>query len=70
VNGVDLAITNLAFGDGSTMSDLLAKAIATGRQDVVSHLTDDWKKAGLISGAEDGTINSAVASSGNNGKKK
>ena len=70
VDGVDLDIMNVSFGDGSTMSDLLAEAIASGGQNGISHLTDGWKKAGLISGAEKGAINAAVASSGNNGKKK
>ena len=43
---------------------------AEAAQTVSATLGKDSLRAGLISGAEDGTINSAVASSGNNGKKK
>jgi len=61
-------VENHLFNDGCTMSDLIAECSNDtsnhgGFASCVSHLTNDWKKYGLISGKEKGDIQSCAAKS-------
>lgn len=66
IGGINTGVANHLFANGCTMSDLLAelKANATNHGSyvsAVSHLTNQWKSDGLISGADKGKIQSAAA---------
>jgi len=68
----DSGVLNQLFDDGCTMSDLIAECSIGAKNhgkyvSCVSHLTNDWKEAGLISGSEKGAIQSCAAKS-NKGK--
>ncbi len=61
LNGRDTAVPNRGLGAGCTMTDTIvaAKAAATNHGDFVSavaHLTNAWKAAGLITGAQKAAI--------------
>lgn len=66
IGGIDTGVPNHLFGTGCTMSDLLAD-LAEGAANhgayvsAVSHLTNQWKSEGLITGAQKGKIQSAAA---------
>jgi len=67
VNGNDTGLTNQSLGDGSTMNDRIG-ACGDGSNhgayvSCITHLTNTWKDAGLISGKEKGTIVSAAGQS-------
>ena len=70
----DSGVRNVVFKNGCTMSDLIAQC-AVGKKNhgqfvsCVAHLTNEWKSAGFISGAEKGAIQSCAAKS-NKGKVK
>jgi len=62
----DSGVINQRFEDGCTMSDLIAGCSIGAKNhgkfvSCVSHLTNDWKAAGLISGEEKGAIQRCVA---------
>jgi hypothetical protein len=68
VNGVDTGVANRILDDGATFNDLVAGTVAAGgtRGQVLSalaHLTDGWRRAGLLSGREQALILSAAAHS-------
>ena len=74
IGSCDSGVINQLFDDGCTMSDLISGcsigAINHGKfVSCVSHLTNDWKAAGLISGEEKGAIQRCAAKS-NKGKNK
>jgi hypothetical protein len=59
-------VANQMLEDGCTMSDEIAKAAAAasnhgGFVSAVAELTNNWKKAGLISGADKGNIQNCAA---------
>ena len=64
----DSGVRNVVFKDGCTMSDLIAQC-SGGEKDhgnfvsCVADLTNEWKSAGFISGAEKGAIQSCAAKS-------
>lgn len=66
IDGCDSGVTNFLFTNGCTLSDLIAH-IATNASNHgqfvsgVSHLTNDLKTAGLITGAQKGSIQSCAA---------
>jgi hypothetical protein len=62
----DSGVINQLFEDGCTMSDLIVGCSIGAKNhgksvSCVSHLTNDWKDAGLISGEEKGAIQSCAA---------
>ncbi|HEX2268683.1 MAG TPA: PA domain-containing protein [Pyrinomonadaceae bacterium] len=67
IGGIDTGVANHLFSNGCTMSDLLSalKAANTANHgayvSAVSHLINQWKSDGLISGANKGAIQSAAA---------
>ena len=66
IGGIDTGVPNRFFANGCTSADLVANlaAAATNHGSFVSgvsHLTNEWKDAGLISGKEKGAIQSAAA---------
>jgi hypothetical protein len=66
IGGIDTGVPNTLFASGCTMSDLLSQARASatnhgGYVSAVAHLTNQWKAAGLITGAQKGAIQSAAA---------
>ncbi len=68
IDGCDSGVGNLLFEDGCTMADLIAECAegAVNHGQVVScvaHLTNEWKRAGLIEGQEEGRIQSCAARS-------
>ena len=69
IDGCDSGVENQLFDDGCTMSDLIAECNADNAENhgkfvsCVSHLTNDWKKDGLINGKEKGAIQSCAAQS-------
>jgi len=68
IAGVDTGISNQVLPDGSTFADLIAQAATEASNhgkftSAVSRLANDWKKAGLISGADKGRITSTAAGS-------
>ena len=69
VDGSDTGVTNHLLSDGCTIADLITEA-AAGASDhgefvsTVASLTNDLKKAGIISGREKGAIQSAAAQAG------
>ena len=69
VGACDSGVANQQLGSGATFNDLLGAAFAAANGShgkwvqAVTQLADGWKKAGLISGADQGAITSCVASS-------
>ncbi|HUF49393.1 MAG TPA: thrombospondin type 3 repeat-containing protein [Longimicrobiales bacterium] len=68
IGSCDTGVANKHFGNGTWFSDLIgaAKAAAANHGkfvSAVSALTDGWKKAGLITGREQGAIVSCAARS-------
>ncbi|HKR14064.1 MAG TPA: PA domain-containing protein [Pyrinomonadaceae bacterium] len=66
IGGINTGVANHLFANGCTMSDLLSELKANasnhgGYVSAVSHLTNQWKSDGLISGAQKGKIQSAAA---------
>lgn len=66
IGGLDTGVLNHLFGDGCTFSDLIADCaeLAANHGEYVrcvAHLATSWKKAGLISGNQRGTIVSSAA---------
>jgi len=66
IDGCDSKVKNQLLNDGCTISDLIAEC-ADGAKNhgrfvsCVAHLTNDWKKDGLISGKDKGAIQSCAA---------
>ena len=68
VGSCNSEVPNQLMGNGSTFSDLTAAAWASVRHhgafvSAVAKLTEGWKKAGLISGRDEGRITSCAARS-------
>lgn len=66
IDGIDTGVENQLFDDGCTMSDLIGFCVEISEDhgdfvSCVAHLTNDWKKEGVISGKEKGKIQSAAA---------
>jgi len=66
IDGCDSGAGNYLFDTGCTMSDLITECKDNAKNygefvSCVAHLTDDWKKDGLISGKEKGAIQSCAA---------
>jgi PA domain-containing protein len=66
IGGEDTGVANMLFSNGCTTSDLIAHIAADAKNhgqfvSGVSHLTNDLKDEGLISGADKGAIQSAAA---------
>ncbi len=66
IGGIDTGVANHLFANGCTMSDLLSELKASAADhgayvSAVSHVTNQWKNDGLISGANKGAIQSAAA---------
>ena len=66
IDGCDSGVPNTLFANGCTISDLIQKAAADARNhggfvSAVAHLTNELKKAGIITGAQKGTIQSCAA---------
>ncbi len=66
IDGCNSEVANVLDGDGCTMLDHIAQCAADARNhgafvSCVAHLTNEWKRAGLISGAEKGRIQSCAA---------
>ncbi|MEW6571557.1 MAG: hypothetical protein AB1390_10360 [Nitrospirota bacterium] len=64
----ETGVENVLFDDGCTMSDLIAQCADSAKNHgkfvkCVAHLTNQWKKAQLISGKEKGAIQSCAARS-------
>ncbi|MFC1535143.1 thrombospondin type 3 repeat-containing protein [Thermodesulfobacteriota bacterium] len=68
INDCDSGVENQLFDHGCTMRDLIAKCANDAKNhgkfvSCVSHLTNDWKKEGLISGKEKSVIQNCAAKS-------
>jgi len=66
IDGASTGVDNQTLPDGSTMADKIAQAAAEADspgdfEKAISKLTNEWKRAGLITGAEKGAIQSAAA---------
>ncbi len=66
IGGCDSGVPNTFFANGCTISDLIHHAAAGARNhggfvSEVAHITNDLKKAGVISGAQKGAIQSCAA---------
>ncbi len=66
IGSCDSGVINQLFDDGCTMSDLISGCSVGAKNQgkfvsCVSHLTNDWKAAGLISGEEKGAIQRCTA---------
>ena len=66
IDGCDSGVTNFLFTSGCTLSDLIAHIAADSTNhgqfvSGVSNLTNELKKAGLITGAQKGSIQSCAA---------
>jgi hypothetical protein len=66
IDGCNSGVTNFVFTNGCTLSDLIAQIGASASNhgqfvSGVSHLTNQLKKAGLITGAQKGAIQSCAA---------
>lgn len=66
----DSGVANMRLENGCSMADEIAKAAAAARNhgdfvSSVAHLTNEWKKAGLITGNEKGRIQSCAAEAKN-----
>ncbi len=69
INDCDSGVANMLFEDGCTMADLIAECAdgAANHGDFtscVAQLTNEWKQSGLITGAEQGALQSCAARSG------
>lgn len=67
-DGCDSEVQNHVFANGATMMDLLKDCTATASThgdfvSCVTAITNDWKKDGLISGADKGAIQGCASSS-------
>ena len=68
IDGCDSGVGNAALGDGSNFSDRIAECAANAGNhgqfvSCVSHLTNDWKKDGLISGKQKADIMNCASGS-------
>lgn len=68
IDGCDSGVPNLLFPDGCTISDLIAQCAAGAKNhgkfvSCVSHLGNDLKMDGLITGAQKGALTSCAAQS-------
>jgi len=68
VKGCDSEVVNAEFPDGCSMNDLIGACAGEEENhgslvSCVAHLTNAWKKAGLITGKEKGAIQSCAARS-------
>lgn len=68
IDGTDTGVPNKVLADGSTFNDLIGLAAAGSSNhgefvNAIAHLTNEWKKADCISGAEKSAIQSAAAES-------
>jgi hypothetical protein len=68
IDSCNSGIFNMLFENGCTMSDLITQCHVGEKNhgkfvSCVSHLTDEWKSAGYISGADKGAIQSCSAKS-------
>ena len=66
IGSCDSGVPNTFFTSGCTISDLITKCAAGARNhggfvSCVAHLTNDLKKAGIISGNQKGAIQSCAA---------
>jgi hypothetical protein len=66
IDGCDSGVPNILFSNGCTISDLIAQIAANANNhgqfvSGVAHLTNDLKKAGLITGSQKGAIQSCAA---------
>ena len=66
IDGCDSGVPNTLLANGCTISDLINHAAAAARNhgafvSAVAHLTNDLKKAGIITGAQKGAIQSCAA---------
>lgn len=66
IDGCDSNVSNHVFADGSTMMDMILLCAANTSNhgefvSCVSALTNQWKKAGLITGAQKGSIMACAA---------
>lgn len=66
IGGCDSGVPNHVFADGTTFSGQIAGCAAHAANhghfvNCVSHLTNEWRNAGLISGAQEGAIVSCAA---------
>jgi len=66
IDGCDSGVANQFFSDGASMSDLIAECAEAADNhgkfvSCVSKLTNTWKKEGLISGRDKGTIQDCAA---------
>jgi hypothetical protein len=69
IDGCDSGVPNTFFTTGCTISDLINQCAAGARNhggfvSCVAHLTNDLKKAGIISGSQKGSIQSCAAHAG------
>jgi len=68
IGGCNTGVANKHAGDGASFNDLIGAAKASAKNhgkfvSAVAALTDGWKKAGLITGREEGAITSCAARS-------
>jgi len=66
IDGCDSGVPNTFFSDGCTISDLIKKCAVGAKNhggfvSAVAHLLNDLKKAGVITGAQKGAIQSCAA---------
>jgi hypothetical protein len=63
IGGCNTGVINQLFEDGCTMQDLTNECLinARNRGGCVASLTNEWKKQGLITGKEKGSIQSCAA---------
>ena len=66
IGNIDTGVPNRLFDTGCTSSDLIARLAVPGANhgsfvSAVAHLTNEWLKAGLITGKQKGAIQSAAA---------
>ena len=68
IDGCDSGVANQTLASGATFNDLIGEAAANAANhgefvSAVSDMSNDWKKAGLITGKEKGAITSCAAQS-------
>jgi hypothetical protein len=69
IQGCDSEVVNTDLGDGCRMNDLIGQCVVDEEKNhgffvsCVADLTNDWKKAGLITGKEKGAIQNCAARS-------
>ena len=66
IGNIDTGVPNRLFDTGCTSSDLIARLAVEGSNhgsfvSAVAQLTNEWLKAGLITGKQKGAIQSAAA---------